>query len=162
MIGSYREILEVRTRITEILGWCQLEISAGDSGAWDNSIDIQSIVDDEPQTITPVALHEPNVISPLLSLLAEPPAFHGRLSDLEYSPSQSVGDARSLQEGADPLICQLSQSLPLCGTSSSANDESLVQDFIPQHGTYFEGQTMSGSSAGCNQQLPLPVAQTEG
>ncbi|KAG1749437.1 hypothetical protein EDB19DRAFT_1904538 [Suillus lakei] len=157
MIGIYREILEIRTHITELLGMCQPEAAARDSGAWDNSVDLQAIIDDGPQPIASVAPNELNDFSPLHSLLAEPQAFRGHLSDLEYDPLESVGNTGSMTEGAKPPICQLSQGLLLSDTSGSANYEPCAQVFLPQHSMYSEGQTVSDSSAGRDQQLPFPV-----
>ncbi|KAG0696271.1 hypothetical protein DFH29DRAFT_1004717 [Suillus ampliporus] len=63
-------MLEIRTRITDILASCQLEeITTGNAGAWDGSgIDLQEMFGDEPQTIAPVSLNELNGIPPLSPL----------------------------------------------------------------------------------------------
>ncbi|KAG0701420.1 hypothetical protein DFH29DRAFT_875936 [Suillus ampliporus] len=91
-----REILEIRTRITELLDSHQPEVAVGDLA------------------IAPVACDELDAISlsstrPELFLLPQPPVLHGQLSDQEYSPLESSGVAGSLSEGADSLVGQASQ-----------------------------------------------------
>lgn len=88
----YKEFLEIRTRITELLVTGQSEITTvGGEGTLDSDMDSQAIVNDEPQTIVPPAFNELNAVLPLLtpqefSVLAEPPAFQGQFSDLKYGP----------------------------------------------------------------------------
>jgi hypothetical protein len=94
----YKEILEIRARITELLVTCQSEISMEDEGTLDNSVDFQAIVDDEPQTIMPFALDGvPASFTPQLPILEEPQVFRGQLPGLEYGPS---GLASTLPNGA--------------------------------------------------------------
>lgn len=87
------EIIEVHARFTELLASCQsyAQVTIGDLGGLDSSVDIFSIGNDEPQTIMPVALNNLNT-TPLLtpldrSLLLQPLALCGQFSDNEYSPS---------------------------------------------------------------------------
>ncbi|KAG1719588.1 uncharacterized protein EDB91DRAFT_1288260 [Suillus paluster] len=70
MVGLYREILEIRTRITELLARCPSEVTVGDPGAGNSTVDLQAILDDEPQTVVPDTLDEPNAIM-LLSTLPD-------------------------------------------------------------------------------------------
>ncbi|KAG0701089.1 hypothetical protein DFH29DRAFT_1080326 [Suillus ampliporus] len=151
------EILEIRTRITELLSSCQSDVTMENSGTWDSSIDLRAIVDDEPQIISTVALDKLNAISLLLTpsdtfLLPQPPALHGQLSDREYGPLESVEVTGSLPEGADRSVDQLCQDLLLGGTSSVVSHEPGAQPFLPQHGMYSEGHALY-------QQPPLPIVQ---
>ncbi|KAG1728722.1 uncharacterized protein EDB91DRAFT_1160865 [Suillus paluster] len=103
------EILEIRARMTELLARCEPEDAVGNSSAWDGNIDLQAIVDDEPQTIVPVALYELNAISPLLTpsgvfYLPHPQVLQGQFPDPEYSPIESIGN---LPEGTDRPVGQL-------------------------------------------------------
>ncbi|KAG0701418.1 hypothetical protein DFH29DRAFT_1000277 [Suillus ampliporus] len=162
IICIYREILEIRTRITGLLASCQPEVAVGDL-VWNNSVNLQVIVDEGPQAIAPVACDERDAISLSLTLpehflLPQPPVLHGQLSDQEYRPLESVGVTGSLSEGADPLIGQVSQEILHCGSSSFVGYQLGAHPFLPQH-TFSEGQTSSDSSVRHNQQLPLPVVR---
>ncbi|KAG0701425.1 hypothetical protein DFH29DRAFT_927224 [Suillus ampliporus] len=108
MVGIYREILEIRIRITELVASCQSEVAVGNSGAWDDTVDLQAIINDGPQTIVPESL-----------------AFYDHLLDPEY-PLESVGISGTLPEGADPLIDPL-----LCDTSGHGtySERQTLSDF---------------------------------
>ncbi|KAG1884608.1 hypothetical protein F4604DRAFT_182998 [Suillus subluteus] len=141
MIGIYREILEIRACIVELLTNCEPEVAMGDEGpweSWDSRVDLQAVIDDNPLTI-----------------VQEPLPFHGRLSDLEFGPLEAVGVASTLQESIY-LVDQLPQELLPCSTSSY---EPAAGDVLPQHGTCPDGQTSSGSSSRLDEQLPLTVVQ---
>jgi hypothetical protein len=88
----FKEILEIRARITELLVTCKSEISMGDEGTLDSSVDFQAIVDDEPQFALDGV---PPSLTPQLPILEE--AFRGQLSGSEYGPS---GFASTLPEDA--------------------------------------------------------------
>lgn len=84
-----KEMLEMRTRVTELLVTSQSEITMGDQGTLDNGVDFAIIDDSEPLSILPLALDELNAVSPSLtppdlSISAESLVFQGRLSDPEY------------------------------------------------------------------------------
>jgi hypothetical protein len=98
--------LEIRTRITELLVIFQSEISMGNEGISDSTVDFQAIVNDEPQIIMPFALDgvSPSLTPQELSIMAEPLAFQGQLSDLEYGP---LGFASTLAEGVGLPIGKL-------------------------------------------------------
>jgi hypothetical protein len=109
MINVYRETLEIRTRITELLDNVKSEATAVESGTRDSSAYLQVVFDDKTQNIATVA---PNDILPLLPALdllglSQPPALHGRLSDQKHGLLQ-FGVASSLPEDADPMISQRS------------------------------------------------------
>lgn len=92
MLSVCREMLEIRTRVTECLDSIQSETTVMDSVTRDNSAYPPATFDDEHQNITTVALNEPNAILPLsttldLSDLLRPLA-HGRLSDYELGAQQ--------------------------------------------------------------------------
>lgn len=157
------EIIEVRARFTELLASCQshAQVTIGDPGGLDSSVDIFPIGNDEPQTIMPVALDNLDTIplsTPLdRSLLLQPLALCGQFSDNEYGPSLGlVGVAGSLPEPGG----QLSQGLLLCDTSGLVSHEDGAQPVITQHDTYSEGRTSSGCSARCGQPFPLPIMQS--
>ncbi|KAG2108049.1 uncharacterized protein F5147DRAFT_181374 [Suillus discolor] len=163
MPGSvYKEILELHTRITELVT-CQSEITMGVEGTLDNDIDSQAIIDgSESQTILPLAtLDELNGVSPSLtppdlSILVESLAFQGQLSDIEYGP---VGFASPLPPEGLP-ISGLPQDLFLTGSYRLD-----VPDFLSQYDTYFDGKMMSESesSASRDQQSSdrIQVAQAD-
>lgn len=97
----YKEIVEIRTRITELLVTCQSDISMRDEGTLDSSLGFQAIINDEPQAIVPLAFNKINAVSPLmtpqeLSNSEESLAFRGQLTDLECGP---LGLTSTLQEG---------------------------------------------------------------
>ncbi|KAG1778298.1 hypothetical protein EV702DRAFT_1095450 [Suillus placidus] len=153
----YKEILEIRIRITELLATYQSEITMADEGALNSSIDLQAIVDDKPQIIVPLALDElnassPSLTPPELSVLAEPLAFRGQLSDLEYGP---LGFTSTLPEG----VGRVQPDLLLSGTSGVASYGLGIPGFLPQYDKYFNGKTLSESSARHDQQPCLPIAQ---
>ncbi|KAG2126518.1 hypothetical protein DEU56DRAFT_822267 [Suillus clintonianus] len=145
IIRVYREIIDIRTRITALL---------------------REIVVDEPQAIVAVVLDRFNAMLPLLSTpldllpLPQPPALHGRLSDEECGPSESAGGIGLLPEATyPPAHYNCSPDLLLCGTSGFVSQELGAQPFLPHHGTYSEGQTLSGPSSRRDQLFPLPIAQ---
>lgn len=158
------DIIEVRARFSELLVSFQshAQVTIGDPGGLASSVDIQTIGNDEPQTIIPVALDKLDAITPLLtpldhSLLLQPLALCGQFSDNEYGPSLGyVGVAGPLPEPGG----QLSQGLLLCDTSDLVSYEVGAQPVITQHDTYSEGQTSSGCSARCDQHFPLPIMQS--
>ncbi|KAG2096355.1 uncharacterized protein F5147DRAFT_778404 [Suillus discolor] len=131
MFNTYREMLEIRSRIAELLASDQSEVT---EGTWDGTVGIQAIVD-EPQTITPSVLHEINATS----------------SEITGSSSESVNDP----------LGQLPQDILPSSSSGSDSYESRAQDFVPQHGTYSEGQTLSSSSARRDEQLLPKVRCTQ-
>jgi hypothetical protein len=109
MISIYREMLEIRARITELLDDVHQEVTLVKSGTGESSAYLQAIFDDKPQNIATVA---PNAILPLwptLNLLGlpQPPAPHGRLSDQKHGLLE-IGIVGSLPEDVDPMICQRS------------------------------------------------------
>ncbi|KAG2041289.1 hypothetical protein BDR03DRAFT_1007138 [Suillus americanus] len=109
LIRIYGEVLEIRTRITELLESIQSEATVMDSGTRDSSAYLQAIFDGGPQNIAMVAPDEPNTISPLLTTLdifGLPQSLTNGLSDQEYGPLESVGVMGSLPEDTDPMICQ--------------------------------------------------------
>jgi hypothetical protein len=115
--STYKETLEIRTHIAEILANSQSEDAMGDVGAWDSSVD--QIFGDEPPTIAPVALNELDANSllstpPNPSLLSQPLAFqhsHDQSLAHEYGflSQPSVGVDSTLPDGTDPSIHQFSQ-----------------------------------------------------
>ncbi|KAG1728720.1 uncharacterized protein EDB91DRAFT_1253317 [Suillus paluster] len=130
MIGIYREILEIRTCITELLARCPSEVTIRDPGAGNSTVDLQAILDDGPQTVVPDVLDEPNAIMllptpPDFSML-QPLALQSQFPGQEYGPLGSVGNTGLITEGADPPVGQI------------------PQDLLP--GMYSEGQTSSDSS----------------
>jgi len=178
--SAYKEILEIRIRITEILASCQSEVAMGSEDAWDSTAHLQVILGDEPHTVAPVVFNERDVISvsssPLdHSLFPQSLAFHGQLSDQDYGPFSRGSDEVTsiLPEGADPPVDQLFQgklaiftacfeSLPCADTVISVSHDELeqpFQSFVPQQDTCPEGQTLTGSSARRHQQLRLPIVQ---
>lgn len=53
IITIYRETLEFRARITELLTNCEPEVTMGDEGVWepqDDTLDLQAVIDDEQLT----------------------------------------------------------------------------------------------------------------
>ncbi|KAG0701093.1 hypothetical protein DFH29DRAFT_585166 [Suillus ampliporus] len=148
----YKEMLELRTRITELASW-QSGVAVVDSGTWNSSGDLQTFVDDEHNAIPPL------LTPPDLSRLPEPLGCYGQPSDLEYGPLEYLGVNITLPEGVDSLVDQLHQDLLLRGTSGFASNEPGVQPFQPQYSTSSEGQTLSDSSVRRDQKLPLPTVQ---
>ncbi|KAG1815827.1 hypothetical protein EV424DRAFT_1627792 [Suillus variegatus] len=153
----YKEFLEIRTRITELLVTGQSEITTvGGEGTLDSDMDSQAIVNDEPQTIVPLAFNELNAVLPLLtpqefSVLAEPPAFQGQFSDLKYGP---LGFGTStLPEGTIP------QNLLPDGNPGVVSYGLGVLGLLPQYDTYSDRKTLSESSTSRDQQLRLSIAQ---
>ncbi|KAG2153155.1 hypothetical protein DEU56DRAFT_773390 [Suillus clintonianus] len=103
--NTYKETLEIRARITEIL-------AMGNTGALDSNVD--PIFGDKSPTIAPVALNELGAIPlwstpPNLALLSQPPVFqnsHGHPSDqgYEFLTQASVGVISTLPEYPDPAV----------------------------------------------------------
>ncbi|KIK38756.1 hypothetical protein CY34DRAFT_14848 [Suillus luteus UH-Slu-Lm8-n1] len=153
MEDVYKEILEIRARITELLVTCQSETSMGDEGTLDNSVDFQAIVDDEPQFALDGV---PPSLTPQLPILEEPQVFRGQLSGLEYGPS---GFARTLPEGARLPIGILPGNLLFSGTNGVVSYGLGVPGFPPNYGTYSDGEMPSESSARRGQQPRFPVEQ---
>jgi hypothetical protein len=109
MISVYREMLEIRTRITELLDNVQSEATVVESDTRDSNAHLQAVFDDKHQHTATVA---PNAILPLLPTLdllglPQPLALHGRLSDLNRDPLE-FGMVGSLPEDIDPIIYQRS------------------------------------------------------
>ncbi|KAG2126519.1 hypothetical protein DEU56DRAFT_959513 [Suillus clintonianus] len=147
----YKEIIEIRTLITELLAGVQSEVTVTESGTLDDSAYLRAIVGDDPKTIAPFALDELDDISPLLPL-----ALHGQFSDQGYGPLESVGDMGSLLEDADPPFSQCSQDRDTAGFISHKLG---AKSFLHQHDMYPEGQTLSGSSSTHDQRFPPPIVQ---
>jgi len=107
IISVYREMLEIRTRITELLDSIQSEATVMDSGTRDSSAHLQVTFDDEHQKIAP---DEPNTMLPLSTMCnlfdLPQPLAQSRFLYQEYSPLESVGVMGSMQEDTDPTICQ--------------------------------------------------------
>ncbi|KAG0708563.1 hypothetical protein DFH29DRAFT_993985 [Suillus ampliporus] len=164
--SAYKEILDIRIRITEILTSCQSEVVTGNVGAWDSSIDLQAFFGDEPQTITPIALNKLDAISllplpPDLSLLSQPLPFQhlqGQLSDQEYGPpsQERTEITNALSEGVDLPTGQLSQDLLPSDCADYELGTHPFQKFILP---CTEGQTLSDPSTSRQQQLYLPVVR---
>ncbi|KAG2139129.1 uncharacterized protein EDB93DRAFT_1330347 [Suillus bovinus] len=156
------EFLEIRTRITELLVTCQSDVIMGDDSTLDSNVDFQAIIKDGPQTILPLALDEPDAVSPSvnppeLSILAESPAFFGQLSDLEPEYG-ALGYTSTLAEGAP--VGELPQDMMHSGTSGIVNYGLGVYEFLPQHSTYSaDGKMSSESSVRRDPQPPPPIAQ---
>ncbi|KAG1728714.1 uncharacterized protein EDB91DRAFT_1349992 [Suillus paluster] len=121
--------------VTELLARDQEEIAMGTR---DSPTDLQAIVDDGPQTITPESLE-----------------FREWLSVPEYGPLGSVGATNALPDGGDSLVGQLPQDPLLCDTSSSVRYQSGAQPSLPQYGAYPEAQTLPDPPVRRDQQ-PLP------
>jgi hypothetical protein len=110
IISVYREMLEIRTHITELLDNIQSEATVMDSATRDGSTYLQAIFGDEAQNIVAPAPDEPNAMSPLLTTLhifgLPQPLSEGKLSEQEYGSLEPVGVMRSLSKDADPMIYQ--------------------------------------------------------
>ncbi|KAG2753153.1 hypothetical protein P692DRAFT_201785513 [Suillus brevipes Sb2] len=55
IIVMYREMLEFRARIAELLTNCEPEVTAGDQGEWepqDSTVDLQAVINDEQLTFS--------------------------------------------------------------------------------------------------------------
>ncbi|KAG2139078.1 uncharacterized protein EDB93DRAFT_1164015 [Suillus bovinus] len=140
MMNTYREMLEIRACITELLSSDRSDVI---EGTLDGTVDIQAMVH-EPQTIAPSALDEINAIawpSNLPTLFPEPLAFYDQLSD---NPLVSVG-ITGLEGVAPPLSHIRSDVLPWSSSSSDGYNTG-VHNIMPQHGMYSERQTLSSSS----------------
>ncbi|KAG1756302.1 uncharacterized protein EDB91DRAFT_1091809 [Suillus paluster] len=175
-----KEILQIRTHFEELLATCQSGVTVGGSSAFNGTVGVQAIGDNEPQTIALVALDMLDVIPPSLtsldlSPLPRPLARHVQHLDQEYGPLESVSVAGSLSDAIDPPVGQgkfavfaafpsnayhlrPDPGLWLCGASGFIGYELGAQTTLPQHGTYFEGQTLPDSSVR-RDQLPLPKVQ---
>lgn len=56
IIVMYREMLEFRARIAELLTNCEPEVTTGDQGEWepqDSTVDLQAVINDEQLTFPP-------------------------------------------------------------------------------------------------------------
>ncbi|KAG2096353.1 uncharacterized protein F5147DRAFT_763570 [Suillus discolor] len=155
----YKEFLEIRTRITELLVTGQSEITTveGD-GTLDSSVDFQAIVSGEPQTVVPLAFDELNAVSPSLtppelSVSAEPLAFQGQFSDLKYGPLEF--GIITLAEGLS--IGTIPQDVLLNGTPGVISYGLGVPGFLSQYDTDSDRKTLSESST--SRDLRLPIAQ---
>ncbi|KIK43052.1 hypothetical protein CY34DRAFT_106594 [Suillus luteus UH-Slu-Lm8-n1] len=167
--NTYKEILEIRTCIAEILAKSQSEVAIGNTGAWGRSSDLS--FGDEPLTIAPTALNEFDANSFLStppnlghSLLPQPLLFlNGQPSAQEYgslAPS-SVGVGNTLPEGTDPTVYQVSQQSLLTGASGSVSFElgtQSFQKFLAEDDTS-EEQTLSGPSVGYYHRQCLPIVR---
>ncbi|KAG1763384.1 hypothetical protein EDD22DRAFT_952375 [Suillus occidentalis] len=132
-------MLEIRTRITELLENVQSEATVVESGTRHSSTPLQAIIDDQPQNIATVALNE-------------------KLPDQEHGLFK-FGVVASLPEDADPMICQRPPDVVPCNTPGHVSYELGAQPFLPQHDTCSEGETLPGSSSRLSQQLPLPIEE---
>jgi hypothetical protein len=123
------EMIEVHAHFTELFASCQshAQVTIGDPGGLTSSVDIQTIGNDEPQTIMPVALDKLDAITPSLtpldrSLLLQPLALCGQFSGNEYGPSLGyVGVAGPLPEPGGQLsqgtfvtLAVFSKALTVC------------------------------------------------
>ncbi|KAG1884665.1 hypothetical protein F4604DRAFT_1952307 [Suillus subluteus] len=159
LIRVYGEVLEIRTRITELLEIVQSEATVTDSGTRDSSAYLQAIFADEPQNIATVAPDEPNTISPLLTTLdifGLPQPLTNGLSDQERGPLESVGVMGWLPEDTDPMTYQRIPDVLLCDTSGCVSYKLGAQSFPPEDGTYSERKTLPGSLPRLS---PLPIVQ---
>ncbi|KAG2139079.1 uncharacterized protein EDB93DRAFT_1164024 [Suillus bovinus] len=156
----HQEVLEIRTRITELLLTCQSEITMGGEGTLDSSMDFQAISDDEPQTVMPLAHDELNVVPPSLalpklSISEEPLAFQGQFVDLKYDP---LGLTRTLSEGLRDS--KLPQDLLLSGTSGIVSHGLDVPVLLPEYDIYSAAKTLSESSTSQDKRhVPRSIAQ---
>lgn len=66
--------MEIHARIIELLATCQSDTTMEDEDIVDSSVDFHAIVDDEHQTVIPLALDELNDI---LASLTPPDPEHG-------------------------------------------------------------------------------------
>ncbi|KAG2129863.1 uncharacterized protein EDB93DRAFT_104976 [Suillus bovinus] len=183
--NTYKEILEIRTHIAEILANSQSEIAMGNVGTCDTSADL--IFSDEPSTIASVALNEFDAnpflsTSPNLSILSQQLVFqHSQDKPSTQYASLSQPSVRAIStppEGTDPAvhrfsqgkfaelaafqICLLHDIIELPGASGSVSHELSTQPFqksLPEDDTRSEGQTLSGPSVRLHQQLYLPVVR---
>jgi uncharacterized C2H2 Zn-finger protein len=186
--NTYKEILEIRTCIAEILAKSQSEVATGNSGAWGRSNDLS--FGDEPLNIASVALNELDANSFLStppnlghSLLPQPLLFlNGQPSTQEYGSlaPPSVGVGNTLPKGTDPTVYQVSQrkftafaTFQLCslheiigplltGASGSVSYElgtQPFQKFLPEDDTHSEEQTLSGPSVGHYHRQYLPIVR---
>ncbi|KAG2743311.1 hypothetical protein P692DRAFT_20838967 [Suillus brevipes Sb2] len=114
IISVYREMLELRTRIMELLDSVQSEATVMDSGGTrDGNAYLQENFDNEPRNIVGVALDDPNTIFPPLPTFdpfgsPQPLVFYGGFSDQEHGPIEFVGIKEPLPEDTDLMICQSS------------------------------------------------------
>lgn len=168
--NTYKEILEIRTCIAEILAKSQSEVATGNSGAWGRSNDLS--FGDEPLNIASVAHNELDANSFLStppnlghSLLPQPLLFlNGQPSTQEYGSlaPPSVGVGNTLPKGTDPTVYQVSQRSLLTGASGSISCElgtQPFQKFLPEDDTCSEEQTLSGPSVGHYHRQYLPIVR---
>jgi hypothetical protein len=112
--SAYKEI--IRICVEGMLVSCQSEATTAVDGACDNITRLQPIFGDEPQTIAPIILNEPNATHPsstTLPTLSQQPVFQqlqGQFLDQEYDAlsKKSVGAPSTLPKGVDPLFSPLS------------------------------------------------------
>lgn len=103
MLNTYREMLEIHSRIKELLPSDQSEVT---EGTWDSTVDIQATVN-EPQTIAPSVLDEVNASAWSSDLsFPEPLPLYSQLPD---GPLASVGSTGLLLEGVNHPLGQFSQ-----------------------------------------------------
>ncbi|KAG2139081.1 uncharacterized protein EDB93DRAFT_1164035 [Suillus bovinus] len=151
----YQEVLEIRAQITGLLRTCQSEITMGDEGMLDSSMGLQAIVENEPQTIVPIAqdgLHavSPSLITPVLPISAEQSAFQNQPLNLEYGPS----GFNTLPDLPDDNV---PQDLLLSGTSGVVVSHGLdAPGFLPWSS---DAKTLSKSSGSHDQQEPLSISK---
>ncbi|KAG1846564.1 hypothetical protein DFJ58DRAFT_798811 [Suillus subalutaceus] len=159
--STYKETLEIRARIAEILANSQSEVAMGNVGTWDSSVDLIFVALNE-RDANSLSLTPPN-----LSLLSQPLVFqhlHSQPSAHEYESllQPSVGVISSLPEGTDPPIHRFSQEPLLPGASGSVSYElgtQPFQKFLPEDDTCSEELTLSDPSV--RHHLYLPVVQDD-
>jgi hypothetical protein len=103
-------MLEIRTRITELLDNVQSEATMMDSATRDSSAYLQAMFDDEPQNIAAPAPDEPNAMSLPLTTFdvfgLPQPLSNSKLSEQEYGSLEPVGVMGSLSNDTDSMIYQ--------------------------------------------------------
>lgn len=149
MINTCREMLEIHSRLKELLPSDQSEVT---EGTWDGTVDIQATVN-EPQTIAPSVLDEVDASTWSSDLsFPEPLPFY---SQLPNGPLASVGSTGLLLEGVNHSLVHIRKDVVPYSSSDPDGYEPMAQDFVPQHSTYSEEQTLSSSSAEHDEQLPV-------
>ncbi|KAG2070438.1 hypothetical protein BDR04DRAFT_1155468 [Suillus decipiens] len=140
MVRTCKEMLEILARLAELLTNREPEVTMGDERAWeslDGSVELQTVINDEPLTI-----------------IQDPLPFYGQLSDLEFEPLESVGVASTPQESVD-FVARLPQDI----FPYSSNYEPATGDFLSHHGAHPDGQAASGSSTKLDEQPLVTVVQ---
>ncbi|KAG2066376.1 hypothetical protein BDR04DRAFT_1169953 [Suillus decipiens] len=145
----HEEIVEIYTRITELLVEYQSEITVENEGTMDSGVDFHTLGDDEHQAIMPLVLNDVNTIPPSLappeiSVLAKSLAFRNQFLDLEHNP---LWFTSSLQE--DLLL--------LSETSGFVSNELGVPEFLPRDDTY--SKEMLPDSSARHDQPHLAIVQ---